>query len=139
MKIIENTKTVVVDASAILAVLFCEPERDIIISLTSNCKLISPRSLPFEIGNAISSGFKKGNNRLPFEVGIHVIHNFMKMEIVLENVDFEKALEISYGNNIYAYDAYMIELAVRRNCSLFTLDKQMKMYASKLNVELMEI
>jgi len=100
MKSIENIKTIVVDASTILAVLFCEPERDIIIALTRDCNLISPRSLPFEIGNAISSGFKKGNNRLSFKVGEQVIRSFMKMEIALENVDFERALEISYENNI---------------------------------------
>jgi predicted nucleic acid-binding protein len=130
---------IVIDASVVLAVLFCEPEREKIISLTKDCDLKSPQSLPFEIGNAISSAFKKSGGKLSLDDGLKVMQSFSSMEITLENICFERAIEISHFANIYAYDAYMIELAEREKCCLFTLDRKMKMYADYLNVKLMEI
>lgn len=43
---------IVIDASAIIAVLAGEPERERLLSLTSGANLIAPPSVHWEIGNA---------------------------------------------------------------------------------------
>ena len=45
---------VVIDTSAIVAVIVDEPERNKIIELTTGNRLICPGSIPWEIGNALS-------------------------------------------------------------------------------------
>ncbi|NUN22036.1 MAG: hypothetical protein HUU09_01025 [Candidatus Jettenia caeni] len=50
---------IVADASAFLAVVLNESDRDWIISKTIGCKIVSPEILPYEIGNALIAIRKK--------------------------------------------------------------------------------
>ncbi len=50
---------IVIDTSALIAVIVGEPERNDIIELSIGNTLIGPGSIPWEIGNAFSSMFKK--------------------------------------------------------------------------------
>lgn len=50
---------IVIDTSALIAVIVDEPERARIIELTSGNTLIGPGSIPWEIGNAFSAMFKR--------------------------------------------------------------------------------
>jgi len=50
---------IVIDTSALLAVILAEPERDRIVRLTSGHTLIGPGSIPWEIGNAFSAMLKQ--------------------------------------------------------------------------------
>jgi len=50
---------IVIDTSALIAVIAEEPERNRLIELTSGCTLIAPGSVPWEIGNAFSAMFKQ--------------------------------------------------------------------------------
>ncbi|MCI5147095.1 MAG: hypothetical protein D3923_16615 [Candidatus Electrothrix sp. AR3] len=50
---------VVLDTCALIAVITDEPERIRIIELTRGNKLISPGSIPWEIGNAFLAMFKR--------------------------------------------------------------------------------
>ncbi len=51
---------VVIDTSALVAVIVGEPEKDKIVELTTGHTLIGPGSIPWEVGNAFSAMFKKG-------------------------------------------------------------------------------
>jgi hypothetical protein len=46
---------IVIDTSALLAVIVAEPERNRIVESTSGHTLIGPGSIPWEIGNAFSA------------------------------------------------------------------------------------
>ena len=46
---------IVMDSSAIIAVIVAEPERDAIIAATAGHALIGPGSIPWEVGNAFSA------------------------------------------------------------------------------------
>jgi predicted nucleic acid-binding protein len=48
-----------------------------------------------------------------------------------------KAFEISQAQNIYAYDAYLIQCAQQTNTSLLTLDKGLNAVAEKMGVPLL--
>ncbi|GAG47454.1 unnamed protein product, partial [marine sediment metagenome] len=51
---------IVIDTSAIVAVIFNEPERKAIIKKTNGQTLIGPGSISWEIGNAFSAIFMQG-------------------------------------------------------------------------------
>ncbi len=50
---------IVIDTSALIAVITGEPERDRIVELTTGATLVGPGSIPWEIGNAFSAMFKQ--------------------------------------------------------------------------------
>ena len=51
--------TVVIDASAVIAVVANEASKPALIRLTEGVELLSPASLPAEMGNAFSAMFKR--------------------------------------------------------------------------------
>jgi len=53
---------IIIDTSALIAVIAGEPERNRIVEITMGNTLIGPGSIPLEIGNAFSAMFKQ--NRL---------------------------------------------------------------------------
>jgi predicted nucleic acid-binding protein len=128
---------VLVDASAILAVLLNEPERDRIIQATKDASLLAPGSLPFEIGNAISALFRKKD--LALIDGLAVYHAFMAIPIRLVEVDILKAVARAFDAGLYAYDAYFIAVAEARQLPLLTLDRRLAAAARERGVVLVEV
>ncbi len=127
---------IAIDTSAIMSVLLNEPERVFVLQQTQLHTMIAATSLPFEIGNAASNLFKRKVLN-PQEVG-RIFHRFHEMEVRLVDVDFIKALEMANRFSIYAYDAYVLEIATRYRARLLTLDKSMKRHANTLNLEVIE-
>ena len=128
---------IVVDANVYLAVILNEPEKQSIIEHTRGVELISPQVLPYEIGNALTAMLKK--KRLNKEQIIKSFDIFNMIPLHLASVNIVKALDIACTYNIYAYDAYYLELAERLKEPLLTFDNQMKDIARILKIKLMEI
>jgi predicted nucleic acid-binding protein len=128
---------ILVDANIYLAVVLNEPEKQRIIEITKGAELVSPEVLPYEIGNALTTMFKR--QRLNKEQAIKGFNIFDAIPVRLESIDVFIALDIACNFNLYAYDAYYLELAQRLNFPLLTLDNQMKDVAKLLNIKLLEL
>jgi predicted nucleic acid-binding protein len=126
---------IVLDASAIMAIILNEPNKDVVIKLTKGSTLLSPEMLSYEIGNALISLYKK--HKLKEKEVIDAYNDFMKIPIRTLNVDMEKALKISCKYNIYAYDAYYLETAKRLKLPLITFDVPMKNVALNMNINIL--
>ena len=93
----------VIDTSALIAVIVAEPERDTIIEITKENTLIGPGSNPWEIGNAFSEMFKQnGVSMKEADKGIEI---FNTIPIRYIEPNFSKMLYLSKQNTMYAYDA----------------------------------
>ena len=124
---------IVIDTSALISVIVGEPERKRIIEVTTGNTLIAPGSIQWEIGNAFSAMFKqKRLTLIEAEKGISI---FKGIPIRYIDPDFIKALKISKQANIYAYDAYFLECAIRYKAPLLTLDRKLMASAQIFNVE----
>jgi len=128
---------IVIDTSALISVIVGEPERERIIELTKGNILIGPGSIPWEIGNAFSAMFKQ--NRLTFAEAEKGISIFQSIPLRYVEPDFVKALKLSKQGNIYAYDAYFLDCAIRHKAPLLTLDRKLLTSAQNLNVEILEV
>jgi predicted nucleic acid-binding protein len=128
---------IVVDTSALIAVIVDEPERSRIVEVTTGNTLIGPGSIPWEIGNAFSAMFKQ--NRLTLEEAQKGIGIFESIPLRYIKPDFVNALKISKQTNMYAYDAYFLDCAIKHKAPLLTLDKKLKKTALKLKIETMEV
>jgi len=128
---------VVIDTCALIAVIVGEPERNRIVEFTTGNTLIGPGSIPWEIGNAFSAMFKQ--NRLTLDEAKKGLVIFDSIPLRYIKIDFVNALKISKQANIYAYDAYFLNCAIRYKAPLLTLDRKLKTAAQNHNVEIMEV
>ncbi|MFP3043611.1 type II toxin-antitoxin system VapC family toxin [Treponema primitia] len=123
------------DASAIMAIILNEPNRDIVVKLTKGATLLSPEMISFEIGNALISLFKR--HKLNETEVLKAYENFTKIPIRTLNPDMGKALKISCNYTIYAYDAYYLETAYRLKLPLITFDKNMAAVGKKMKITIL--
>ena len=128
---------VVIDTSAILAVLLNERHREKIIDLTRGAELHAPASLHWEIGNAFSAMFKQ--NRLTLEEADVAIRAYRRIPLRLEEINLKKSLELSWKLGIYAYDAYMLVCAQQLDAPFISLDKKLVLAACGIGIKIREI
>jgi predicted nucleic acid-binding protein len=133
----EVNMDIVIDTSALIAVIVGEPERKKIIEITTGNTLVGPGSIPWEIGNAFSAMFKQ--NRLAIDEARKGLVIFNSIPLRHIQPDFVNALKISKQTNMYAYDAYFLDCAIRHKAPLLTLDLKLKAAAQDLSVEIMEV
>jgi len=127
---------IVADTNTFIAVALNEPEKDMIIRLTEGYDLVAPEVLPFEIGNALTAMMKR--NVLEADEVIMAWKMVQHIPVDLRRIEIEAALKLATQYNIYAYDAYFLECAISLHSPLLTLDRQMKVIAQKIGIQVME-
>ena len=127
---------IVIDASAIIAVIANEPERDALIELTAGADLIAPPSIPWEIGNAFSAMLKR--RRISLEQAVRAMEIYRTIPIRLVEVELEEALRFADRLNVYAYDAYLLRCAERYRAPLLSLDRGLLAAAAGLGLAILE-
>ena len=126
---------ILLDASAIMAILLNEPNRERVIGLTDNTTLLSPEVISFEIGNALVNLFKK--QKITEEGLFAAYNNYTLIPLRSIKVDTEKALKIACKYKIYAYDAYYLETAYRLKLPLITFDESMRKVGLDLKINIL--
>jgi predicted nucleic acid-binding protein len=128
---------VVIDTSAIVAVITGAPERDELVNATRDASLIAPPSVHWEIGNAFSSMARR--NRIDRASVTHAIGIYRSIPVRFIDIDLEAALAIALEHRLYAYDAYLIACAQAANAPLLTLDRPLRRVALESGADVMEI
>ena len=133
----------VIDCSATMS-LFLPDENDtnytnIIHKQLENKDCIAPSIWRYEIANVLLSCKKR--NRLDDKQINEIANLIYKLPIDVENNNlhfiYNNVFNIASLNELSIYDASYIELAIRFNCSIATLDKKLIDIAKKLNVGLL--
>lgn len=127
---------IVADTNTFIAVALNEPEKSVIIRLTEGHDLVAPEVLPFEIGNALTAMMKR--NVLEADEVILAWDMVRHIPVDLRRIEIGAALKIATRYNIYAYDAYFLECAINLRSPLLTLDRQMKVIAQKIGLQVLE-
>jgi predicted nucleic acid-binding protein len=128
---------IVVDATAVIAVVTNEKHKAGIIKATAGSVLLSPSSLPWEIGNAFSAMFKR--RRIELDQAILAFQEYLRIPIQPSEISGEAALDLSARLSIYAYDAYMLACAMKHGAPLLTLDAGLRHAANKVGVRTIEV
>lgn len=132
-----NGEQVIVDTSAILAVLLSEPERAALLDATRGATLVAPASLPWEVGNALSAMRKRG--RLSEAQAAEVIDGYSQIPLRLVEVDLTASVEVAGRLGLYAYDAYFIVCAAVHRAPILTLDAALARAATAAGLRLVEV
>jgi predicted nucleic acid-binding protein len=134
----KDSMNVVSDTSAIMAVVLNEPAKEQIRSQTRGANLIAPSSLHWEVGNALSAGFKR--DRLSLDEALQAIREYRQnIPIRFVDVDLEAAIRLAHELGIYAYDTYGIACARDQNSPVLTLDGDQRDAAEEAGVEVIYI
>ncbi len=130
---------IVIDTSAVIAVIVNEPHRQRMIEATAGGDLLAPRSLHWEIGNAFSSMFKQSNNPITLEQVQEALAFYERMTIRFVDVALQEAVALAHQLDIYAYDAYMLVCARHYNGHLLSLDRRLLRAARQLDLPIIEV
>jgi predicted nucleic acid-binding protein len=127
----------VIDTAAVLAVVLEEPERPALVAVTRGAVLFAPPSLPWEVGSALVAAVRR--RRLSAAEAEAGWSSYQKIAIRLVELDIGRAIALAIERGIYAYDAYMLELARSRGLPLLTLDTRLAAVAQLEGIDLVEV
>lgn len=117
------TTAKVVDASALAALLFGEPEADAVVGRLANARLVAPCLLGFELANVcLVKSRRYPSQRAALLAAFRLCDRLGVKEIA---IDQESTLALAIETGMTVYDASYLWLAQRLGAELVTLDQQL--------------
>ena len=120
----------VVDASALAALLFGEPEAEQIAGRLTAARLVAPALLGFELANVCLIKCRRHPGQNDTLRTAFALRSRMQVEEIA--VDQDESLALAATTGLTAYDASYLWLARRLDAELVTLDRQLGKAAAKL-------
>src|SRR4051794_28091547 len=113
----------VVDASAIAALLFGEPEADSVAERLGDARLVAPALLGFELANVCLIKCRRHPEQQPALTAAFRLRAQLAVDEVA--VDHDGALELAAATGLTTYDASYLWLTRQLGADLVTLDQQL--------------
>jgi predicted nucleic acid-binding protein len=113
----------VVDASALAALLFGEPEAETIAERLAEARLVAPVLLAFELANVCLIKARRHPELQAALMAAFRLRTRLGVEEVA--VDHNRALEVAAASGLTAYDASYLWLAGELGAELVTLDGEL--------------
>ena len=113
----------VVDASAIVALLFGEAQADQVADRLAGTDLIAPALLDFELANVCLTKMRRDPQRRGAYLAAYRARAALRIDIC--DVDQEHALELAERTGLSGYDASYLWLARALGVELVTLDRKL--------------
>jgi predicted nucleic acid-binding protein len=114
----------VVDASALAALLFGEPEAEIVADRLQNADLVAPALLEFEIASVCLKKLRGNSQQREGLLAAFAI--YPRMPIAVVAVDLADTLRLADAYGLSSYDAAYLWLAQNLPAELVTLDKRLQ-------------
>jgi predicted nucleic acid-binding protein len=114
----------VIDASALGALLFGEPDGAAVAERLRGAGLIAPALLPFEVANVCVKKMRRHPDQR--DALIVAFGMLDRMGVGVVEVDQSEALVLAERSGLTAYDASYLWLARRMSAELVTLDRELE-------------
>jgi predicted nucleic acid-binding protein len=113
----------VVDASAVAAILFAEPEGEAVAARIDGDRLFAPALLPFEIATVCIKKMRRHPSlRQPILARLSLLSRF---PIETRDIDCDSVVRLADETMLSAYDASYLWLARTLGAELVTLDRRL--------------
>jgi predicted nucleic acid-binding protein len=112
----------VIDASALAALLFAEPEAESVLEQIEDGPLAAPRLLPYEIASVCLKKMRRHPKKRDMILSAYKLWDRIPIEWV--DVPLEKAVLLAEQHSLTLYDATYVWLARAFGADLITLDQQ---------------
>lgn len=113
----------VVDASAVAALLFGEPEAEAIAGRLADARLVAPHLLAFELANVCLLKTRRHPQQKPALMAAFRLRARLRVEEIA--LDHEGTLELAAATGLTVYDASYLWLARTLGADLVTLDRRL--------------
>jgi predicted nucleic acid-binding protein len=113
----------VVDASALAALLFGEPDGAKIAKRLEGARLIAPSLLPYELANTCLVKVRRHSAQREAILAAHGLLRNLALDVL--EVDFDEVLGLAEETGLSAHDASYLWLARSLDAELVTLDKRL--------------
>lgn len=118
------TAVKVVDASALAALLFGEPEAEIVAGRLEGARLVAPRLMAFELANVcLVKCRRRPDQREALVAGFQLLGRLGVEEIA---VDHAAVVELALKTELTAYDASYLHVARLLGAELVTFDRMLR-------------
>jgi predicted nucleic acid-binding protein len=114
----------VVDASALAALLFDEPEAGAVADRLEDGNLVAPALLGFEIASVCLKKLRRNPQQREAVLAVFALYDRMPIEIF--EVDHADALQLAEAFGLSSYDAAYLWLAQKLAAELVTLDRRLQ-------------
>lgn len=120
----------VVDASAVAAVLFREPDHArVALAIPTDAELVAPSLLPLEVANVARTKVLRGElTRIDAET---VLAGLARWRVCTVSVPWAGAWTLAWTHGLTIYDAAYLHVAIARDALLVTLDADLRQAAGK--------
>jgi predicted nucleic acid-binding protein len=116
-------EAIVVDTSAVAAIVFNEPDAEAVLRRIGDRRLVAPSLLPYELGNVLVVKTRRYPD-LADELG-QAFSFFEMLDVQLVDVPGEDAARLALETQLTAYDAAYLFLARQLDVDLVTLDRKL--------------
>jgi predicted nucleic acid-binding protein len=123
------TSVKVIDASALAAIMFEEPENDAVFARLHGASLAGPFLLEFELANVCATKMRRHREQRDALLKIFAMRGRFPMTFV--DIDQESALRLANRHRLTAYDASYLWLALNLDAELVTLDRKLAAVAAQ--------
>jgi predicted nucleic acid-binding protein len=113
----------VVDASAVVALLFNEPTREEVVRRLRSASLRAPSLLEYEVANACLKKMRAAPGER--QALLEALSLLDELSISLETIDVREAIALAKQTDLSLYDAAYLWLARALGVELVTLDKKL--------------
>ena len=120
----------VVDASALGALVFGEPEAEEVVKELADARLIAPSLIQYELASICLKkiyGYPSKKNQL-----LEAFQMSCRLSIEIISIEHLEVIELAKRTHLTTYDACYLWLAQKTSARLVTLDKRLKKAATKL-------
>lgn len=124
------TRVRVVDASALAAVLFGEPDAERVIEEIGDHRLAAPALLPFEMASVCLKKIRRHPEQRAALVG--ALGRLPDLGVTEAPVDASQVVRLAERTKLSAYDAAYLWLMVELDTDLVTLDRRLATAAAKV-------
>ncbi|MEO7274618.1 MAG: type II toxin-antitoxin system VapC family toxin [Vicinamibacterales bacterium] len=118
---------VVVDASALAALLFGEPAQVAVADRLRGAELVAPALLTYELANVAHQKVRR--RTLSDTLALEALDRFRALSVRLEPDEPEDVFRLARDTGLTAYDAAYLLLARRLGAPLVTLDDKLRRVA----------
>jgi predicted nucleic acid-binding protein len=113
----------VIDASALSAVLFSEPDHASVMERVAGARLFAPTILAFEVGNVCCTKMRRYPQLK--DQFLEAFEKFNALSIESIDIDTRAVLELALDSGLTFYDASYLWLAQASGAELVTLDRKL--------------
>ena len=118
----------VVDASALAALLFGEPEGEAVAGRLGDAHLVAPALLGFELANVCLIKTRRHPAQGPALAAAFALRHRLEVEEMA--IDHDDVIDLAARTGLTAYDASYLWLARQLGTDLVTLDRQLERAAT---------